>query len=100
GHRSVGVRGRWLAAVLTCGEGATLSHWSAAALWGIRPGVRQGHGTRAAFREDRARDRHLRVAGYTVTRLAWSQLDDEPAAIAADLRALLSSGSARPGEQT
>ncbi|MGV1047425.1 MAG: DUF559 domain-containing protein [Solirubrobacterales bacterium] len=49
----------------------------------------EGHGTRHAFREDRARDRRLRVAGYAVTRLAWSQLDDEPAAIAADLRALL-----------
>ncbi len=28
-----------------------------------------GHGTRFAFREDRARDRQLRVAGYGVTRL-------------------------------
>jgi len=29
--------GRWMAAVLACGEGAALSHRSAAALWGIRP---------------------------------------------------------------
>jgi very-short-patch-repair endonuclease len=49
----------------------------------------QGHKTRTAFREDRARDRALRVAGYSVTRLTWNQLDDEPEAIAADLRALL-----------
>lgn len=49
----------------------------------------QGHGTRSAFRDDRARDRRLRVAGYPVTRLTWSQLEDEPAAIAADLRHLL-----------
>lgn len=49
----------------------------------------EGHGTRTAFREDRARDRKLRVAGYTVTRLTWNQLDDEPKAVAADLRALL-----------
>lgn len=49
----------------------------------------RGHGTRSAFREDRARDRILRVAGYTVTRLTWAQLDDEPEAVAADLRALL-----------
>ncbi|MDX6634797.1 MAG: hypothetical protein QOF06_1000, partial [Solirubrobacterales bacterium] len=48
-----------------------------------------GHKSRAAFREDRARDRRLRVAGYSVTRLTWNQLDDEPEAIAADLRALL-----------
>jgi very-short-patch-repair endonuclease len=49
-----------------------------------------GHSTRTAFRDDRARDRRLRVAGYAVTRITWNQLDDEPAAIAADLRALLS----------
>jgi very-short-patch-repair endonuclease len=49
----------------------------------------QAHGTRTAFRNDRARDRLLRVAGYTVTRIAWNQLDDEPTAIASDLRALL-----------
>jgi very-short-patch-repair endonuclease/predicted transcriptional regulator of viral defense system len=49
----------------------------------------EGHGTRSAFRDDRARDRRLRVAGYGVTRIAWSQLDDEPEAIAADLRALI-----------
>ncbi len=48
-----------------------------------------GHGTRSAFRDDRARDRALRVAGYSVTRLTWNQLDDEPEEIAADLRALL-----------
>ncbi len=49
----------------------------------------QGHKTRTAFREDRARDRRLRVAGYGVTRLTWNQFEDEPEAIAADLRALL-----------
>jgi very-short-patch-repair endonuclease len=48
-----------------------------------------GHGTRSAFRNDRARDRALRVAGYSVTRITWSQLNDEPGAIAADLRTLL-----------
>jgi very-short-patch-repair endonuclease len=42
-----------------------------------------------AFREDRARDRRLRVAGYGVTRIAPEQLDEEPDAIAADLRVLL-----------
>jgi very-short-patch-repair endonuclease len=49
----------------------------------------EGHRTRTAFREDRARDRALRVAGYSVTRLTWNQLDDEPEAVAADLRVLL-----------
>jgi very-short-patch-repair endonuclease len=47
------------------------------------------HGTRSAFRDDRARDRALGVAGYSVTRLTWNQLDDEPEAVAADLGALL-----------
>jgi very-short-patch-repair endonuclease len=49
----------------------------------------QSHSTRTAFRQDRARDRRLEVAGYSVIHLTWNQLDDEPEAIAADLRALL-----------
>jgi very-short-patch-repair endonuclease len=51
----------------------------------------QAHKLRTAFRGDRARSRKLAAAGYTVTRLTWNQLDDEPEAVAADLRALLSS---------
>lgn len=50
----------------------------------------EAHGTRSAFREDRARDRILRTAGYSVTRISWAQLDDEPEAVALDLRKLLS----------
>jgi very-short-patch-repair endonuclease len=50
----------------------------------------EAHGTRSAFREDRARDRVLTTAGYSVTRISWAQLDDEPEAVASDLRALLS----------
>jgi very-short-patch-repair endonuclease len=49
----------------------------------------EGHRTKSAFRDDRERDRRLRVAGYGVTRLTWNQLDDEPEAIASDLRVLL-----------
>jgi hypothetical protein len=37
GHTVVSGHGRWLAAVRACGDGAVLSHRSAAALWGIRP---------------------------------------------------------------
>jgi very-short-patch-repair endonuclease len=48
-----------------------------------------GHSTRTAFREDRARDRRLTAAGYTVTHITWNQLDDEAQAVAADLRRLL-----------
>jgi hypothetical protein len=37
GHTALSQHGRWLAAVLACGDGALLSHRSAAALWGLRP---------------------------------------------------------------
>jgi very-short-patch-repair endonuclease len=61
------------------------------------PGTRQvveldsweAHGTRSAFREDRTRDRVLRTAGYAVTRISSAQLEDEPEAVAADLRMFL-----------
>ena len=36
GHRPTSDEAWWLAAVLACGDGALLSHRSAAALWGIR----------------------------------------------------------------
>ena len=35
GHTGLSWHGRWMAAVLACGEGAALSHGSAAALWGL-----------------------------------------------------------------
>jgi predicted transcriptional regulator of viral defense system/very-short-patch-repair endonuclease len=40
GHQLLPREGRWLAAVLASGPGAVLSHWSAAALWMIRPNSR------------------------------------------------------------
>jgi very-short-patch-repair endonuclease len=49
----------------------------------------RAHGTRSAFREDRTRDRILHTAGYEVTRISWTQLDDEPEAVASDLQKLL-----------
>ncbi len=39
GHPVLAREGRWLAAVLACGDGAVLSHRSAAALWGLVPGA-------------------------------------------------------------
>jgi len=36
GHRCLRVEGRWMAALLAAGNGAVLSHRSAAALWGLR----------------------------------------------------------------
>ena len=38
GHLGLGQEARWLAAVLACGDGAVLSHRSAATLWCIRLG--------------------------------------------------------------
>jgi predicted transcriptional regulator of viral defense system len=35
GHRAPSWHRRWMAAVLACGEGAVLSHGSAASLWGL-----------------------------------------------------------------
>ena len=35
GHRGLSNEGRWMAAVLACGEGAALSHRSAAELWAL-----------------------------------------------------------------
>jgi very-short-patch-repair endonuclease len=53
----------------------------------------EGHSTRSAFQDDRARDRALRVAGYSVIRLTWAQLDSEPNEVAGDLRKLLGRGT-------
>jgi very-short-patch-repair endonuclease len=41
GHSKLSEHGRWLAAVLACGEGAVISHLSAAELWGIRRRARR-----------------------------------------------------------
>ncbi|MFL5905663.1 MAG: DUF559 domain-containing protein [Solirubrobacteraceae bacterium] len=37
GHANIGLQGRFLAAVKACGDGALLSHFSAAALWEFLP---------------------------------------------------------------
>jgi len=49
----------------------------------------EGHSSRSAFQDDRARDRALKVAGFSVVHLTWSQLDVEPEEVASDLRQLL-----------
>jgi very-short-patch-repair endonuclease len=49
----------------------------------------EGHGTRTAFEEDRARDAHLATLGYAMLRFTWRQVVDEPKAVAATVRALL-----------
>ncbi len=49
------------------------------------------HSTVAAFERDRARDRMLHARGWRVVRITWRQLHEEPAAVAYDMRALLTS---------
>jgi very-short-patch-repair endonuclease len=53
GHASLNQRGRWLAAVLACGEGALLSHGSAASLWGLRRPRGPAHVTAPSGRQFR-----------------------------------------------
>lgn len=41
GHTALAREGRWMSAVLACGRRAVLSHWDAAAHWGLMPS--RGH---------------------------------------------------------
>jgi very-short-patch-repair endonuclease len=56
------------------------------------------HAREAAFESDKLRDRRLLAAGWRTARVSWRQVRDEPAAVAADLRAALAAGPrmARP----
>jgi very-short-patch-repair endonuclease len=89
GHGLLTQEARWLAAVLACGEGAVLSHRSAAALWGLRPpgggaidvtvggdgGRRPGEDIRA-FRSAIAGARFATTErGIPVTTVAWTLVD-------------------------
>jgi Transcriptional regulator, AbiEi antitoxin/Protein of unknown function (DUF559) len=69
GHAALSDEGRWMAAVLACGESAVLSHQSAARLWGILPASQPGQSRPARGCVDvtvpgnggRARRRGIRV---------------------------------------
>lgn len=52
------------------------------------------HDTARAFESDRARDRAASVGGWTVIRVTWRQLHDEPSALAGDLHNLLANTAA------
>ena len=49
----------------------------------------QSHGTRRAFERDRLRDAELTAAGWRVVRITWRRIEDEPEAVAAQLKRLL-----------
>ncbi|HEX4344046.1 MAG TPA: type IV toxin-antitoxin system AbiEi family antitoxin domain-containing protein [Solirubrobacteraceae bacterium] len=88
GHAGLTREGRFVAAVLACGDGAALSHVAAAALWGMLPWDERhpevtvaGTGTRriAGIRVHRARALHerdvVRRLGIRVTSPARTLLD-------------------------
>lgn len=71
GHKRLTRRGRWMAAVLAGGDGAVLSHRSAAALWQLLPERGVIHVTTARTLRDRDKIRfHTQVlqADETITR--------------------------------
>ena len=53
------------------------------------------HGHRLAFERDRRKDRALLREGWTVLRITWRQLRDEPEAVVADLAGTLSAAGPR-----
>jgi very-short-patch-repair endonuclease len=94
GHAAITLRGRFMAAVLACGEGAVLSHFAAGALWGfltwderlpdvtvvgsagrMRPGLRI-HRVRALDERDAMRNRAIPVT--TAARALLELADDLP----------------------
>ena len=54
------------------------------------------HGTWAAFRRDRARDRRLKVAGWQPVRITAWDIDEQPQALETELLALTTSRRATP----
>jgi very-short-patch-repair endonuclease len=58
GHPVLTRDGRWLAAVLACGEGAVLSHRSSAALWGV---AKEGRRTAVTVRHGSSGPKGLEV---------------------------------------
>ena len=86
GHDALSERGRWMAAVLAGGDGAVLSHRSAAALWRLRPSARgqaevtapgrRGRRPAIQFHQTRLRADEVTVHdGIPVTTVARTLLD-------------------------
>ena len=72
GHRPQSRESRWMAAVLYGGEGATLSHWSAATLCRLR----QGAGPRAHVTTPRKRHSSRRII-FHCARLRYDEVTTE-----------------------
>jgi very-short-patch-repair endonuclease len=83
-------RGRWMAAVLTCGTGAVVSHEDAGALWEIRlpssrpvqvsvpSGVRRRRPGIVVHRRSGLKDLSTRLQGIPVTNIACTLVDLAP----------------------
>jgi very-short-patch-repair endonuclease len=56
----------------------------------------RSHGTRQAFENDRRRDRLLSLAGWTVVRFTWRDVEREPDEVTATLARLWSARSGAP----
>jgi very-short-patch-repair endonuclease len=56
---------------------------------------RRVHGTAAAFEKDRLRDQRLAACGWTVIRVTWHQVINEPERLTQTMRSLLSQQTAR-----
>lgn len=74
GRGDLSLRGAWLAAVLACGDGAVLSHRSAAGLWGL---------VRPRWLPIDITSRHGRASGRDGIRLHRSKLADDERAVEA-----------------
>jgi very-short-patch-repair endonuclease len=103
GHRSLGRRGEQMAAVLACGDGAVLSHGSAAELWGFGAGSAARIDVTAPNRRGRSpsgitahRDGtiqgadHLEIDGIPCTTVPRTLLDLAGSSSVGDLRRALS----------
>ncbi len=103
-----------MAAVLSCGEGAILSHHSAAAMWGLRPAsplagidvtiTGANKGVRPSIRLHRrpdcqpptSRDGELHHAGYQVMRVVWRALEQEPEAVLVQVASVRAQSFSKP----
>jgi hypothetical protein len=61
GHVGISLEGKWVAAVLACGDGAVLSHRSAAALWKLLPASQGPVDVSTSARGGRARRPGIRL---------------------------------------
>ena len=105
GHPRLSNEGRWMAATLACGEGAALSHRSAAELWALLPAASRpnrrhcpGHGRAAASGAGIRLHRSLVIdsRGYDHVRNGIAVTN--PARTSADLRRVATPDEVRQGD--